>query len=53
VSTLLSYLEHLDYLHKQEVGLNIGKPPRVPCFLRNGRCPSENSSDEANVEEII
>ena len=38
LKTLVSYLEHLDYIHKHEVGEGdkAGLPPKVPDHLRSG-----------------
>lgn len=36
LTTLVSYLEHLDYLHKHEAGKEnqAGLPPKIPDHLR-------------------
>jgi hypothetical protein len=36
LTTLVSYLEHLDYIHKHEIGKEnqVGLPPKIPDHLR-------------------
>ena len=53
VNTLVSYLEHLDYLHKKETHQETGKPPKVPCYLREGACGKDSVDTDDNIEEII
>ncbi len=34
LKSLISYMEHQQYIHKAEGGKDVGMPPRVPDFLR-------------------